>query len=346
MKLKVLLALVMSLIILVSIPALTACSKTEPTSVKQVLLRITTPVPAGDDLLVKCQAEMDKFDADTKGAYKMQMFPGGQLDQFPAMLDDVRSGVVEGGVIPPAGYAGAVPEFGIAELPFLFESGAANAYAEIGLQPIYSKILAAKCNQTSLGCIFIGGLSFISTKPIHTLEDLKGLNVGCDTPPMAGLVKVLGGNGIVVDFTEDFTNLQKGVINAKTVGSQYVAIAKLYEVAKNMTVFFALGSVYSININLDAYNKMPRDTQNLLKKHMSQLASDLSQYFLHLPETLNPQLAQKGVVFYDLPKAELNRWKELAYPGTLDAISKFGDIGAQIKKVADDANAKYPSTAK
>jgi hypothetical protein len=79
---------------------------------------------------------------------------------------------------------------------------------------------------------------------------------------------------------------------------------------------------------------------------MSQLASDLSQYFLHLPETLNPQLAQKGVVFYDLPKAELVRWKALAYPGTLDAISKFGDIGAQIKKVADDANAKYPSTAK
>jgi TRAP-type transport system periplasmic protein len=315
-------------------------------AVKQVLLRFTTPVPAGDDLLVKSQAEMDKFNAETKGAYKMQMFPSGQLDQFPAMMGDIRTGAVEGGIIPPAGYSGDVPEFGLAELPFLFESGAANAYAEIGLQPIYSKILESKQNQTSLGCIFIGGLSLISTKPIHTLEDLKGMNIGCDTPPMAGLFKTLGANGIVVDFTEDYSNLQKGVINAKTVGSQYVKIAKLYEIAKNMTVFFALGSVYSININLDAYKKMPPDIQNLAKTHMGTLAQDLSQYFLHLPESLNPELAKQGLVFYDLPKAELDRWKALAYPGTLDSIAKAGDTGAQIKKLADEANAKYPSTAK
>jgi TRAP-type C4-dicarboxylate transport system substrate-binding protein len=357
---------VILILVLTSISILTACSSTPatpttsapkpapttqapaPTSqpAKQILIRMTTPVPAGDDLAVKCQAEMDKFNADTNGAYKMQMFPGGQLDGFPAMLNDIRTGAVEGGVIPPAGYSGEVPEFSIAELPFLFESGGANAYAEIGLQPIYAKILAAKSNQTTLGCIFIGGLSLISKKPIHTLEDLKGLNVGCDTPPMAGLIKALGGNGIVVDFTEDYSNLSKGVIDAKTCGSQYVQIAKLYEVAKNMTVFFALGSVYSININLDVYNKMPPDVQNLAKTHMSKLASDLSQYFLHLPDTLNPKLAQQGLVFYNLPKAELDRWKALAYPGTLDAIAKFGDVGTQIKQVADEANAKYPSEAK
>jgi len=276
----------------------------------------------------------------------MQMFPGGTLDQFPAMLGDIRTGAVEGGVIPPAGFSGEVPEFGIVELPFMFQSGGANAYGAIGLQPIYAKLMEQKCNQTCLGCIFIGGLDFISKKPIHTLEDLKGLNVGCDTPPMAGLIKTLGGNGIVVDFTEDYSNLSKGVIDAKTCGPQYVEIAKLYEVAKNMTVFFALPSLYAVTMNLDVYKKMPADTQTSLKKHMSQLASDLSQYFLHLPDTLNPQLASQGVTFYDLPKAELDRWKALAYPGTLSEVAKFGDIGAQIKAVADDANAKYPPTAK
>ncbi|MBP1707501.1 MAG: dicarboxylate transporter, DctP subunit, partial [Chloroflexi bacterium] len=167
------------------------------------------------------------------------------------------------------------------------------------MQPIYAKLLEERANQTSLGCIFIGGLYLLSTKPIHTLEDLKGLNIGCDTPSSAALFKALGSNAIVVDFSEDYSNLQKGVINAKTVGSQYVEIAKLYEVAKNATVFFALGSVYSINLNLDVYKKMPPDIQNLLKSHMTKLAADLSQYFMHLPDTLNPQLAQKGVVFYD-----------------------------------------------
>ncbi|MBP1707502.1 MAG: hypothetical protein H6Q39_1226 [Chloroflexi bacterium] len=76
-------------------PPATSATQPPPTTsapaVKQVLIRMTTPVPAGDDLLVKSQAEMDKFNAETNGAYKMQMFPGGQLDQFPAMLDDIRT---------------------------------------------------------------------------------------------------------------------------------------------------------------------------------------------------------------------------------------------------------------
>jgi len=201
---------------------------------KQVLIRVTTPVPVGDDLANMCQAGMDKFNAKTNGAYKMQMFPGEQLAKMPESLDAIRTGAVEGGVIPLAAFAGTVPEFALAELPFLYNNGQANAEAEIGLKNIDSKLLEAKANQTTLGCIFVGSMNFLSMKPVKTLDDLKGLVVGCDTPSAADLVKALGGSGIVVNFTEDYSNLQKGVINAKTSATQYIKIAKLYEVAKKL----------------------------------------------------------------------------------------------------------------
>ena len=317
--------------------------KSEAPENKTVLIRMTTPVPQGDDLSKMCQEAMDTFNARTHGAYKMQMFPGGQLASLPESLDAIRTGAVEGGVIPLAAFTGTAPEFGLAELPFLYSSGEANAYALISLNGIYRDILQENSNQTSLGCFYTGSLNLISTKKqLKTLEDLKGLIVGCDNPSSANLVTALKGSGIVVDFSEDYSNLQKGVINAKTSALQYMLIAKLYEVAKYCTVFHGLGSLYSININSDVYGAMPQDIKYIVNEEMGNLAQKLSQYYVKLFYDLAGELEAKGVHYYYLPAAERDKWKSLAYPGTLATLAKYGDIGAKIKRVADEANAKYP----
>ncbi len=321
---------------------------TKPTSTiapvtETILIRMTTPVPPGDDLSKMCQEGMERFNARTDGAYKMQMFPGGQLASMPESLNAIRTGAVEGGVIPLAAFSGTAPEFGLAELPFLYNNGEANAYAVISLNDVYSDVLQEKANQRSLGCIYVGTLNLLSAKkPLKMLADLKGLIVGCDTPSSAGLITALGGSGIVVDFSEDYSNLQKGVINAKTSAHQYMLIAKLYEVAKYYTVFHGLGSLYSITINSDVYDAMPSNVKNILNEEMSVLSQEISQYYVTLFYDLVDDLEAKGVEYYYLPATERDRWKDLAYPGTIATLEAFGDIGATIKKIADEANARYP----
>lgn len=340
---KVTITILIAIALLITTVAITSCAKP---AAKPILIRMTTPVPVGDTLAVWCQEGMDKFNARTDGAYNMQMFPGGQLCAFPESLDAIRTGAIEGGVIPLAAFAGSVPEFSLAELPFLYNNCEANAYAEIGLRDLYSKLLEERCNQTSLGCMFVGTLNILSAKkPIHTLEDLKGLIVGCDNPPSAAMMQALGGSGIIVDFTEDYSNLQKGVIDAKTSAPQYILIAKLYEVAKYYTVFHGLGSLYSINLNLDVYNQMPQRVKDILNEEMRALAAKISQNYVNLFYELEPQLTEKGLQYYYLPEAERERWKAVAYPGTLEELAKFGDIGAKIKQIADEANEKYPYKA-
>jgi TRAP-type C4-dicarboxylate transport system substrate-binding protein len=317
--------------------------KTAAPAAGTILIRMTTPVPPGDDLSQICQEGMDRFNARAGGAYKMQMFPGGQLASMAESLDAIRTGAVEGGVIPLAAFTGTAPEFGLAELPFLYNNGEANAYTVNRLNDTYSDALREKANQTSLGCIYTGTLHLLSAKtPIKTLEDIKGLIVGCDNPSSADLITALKGSGIVVDFSEDYSNLQKGVINAKTSALQYVLIARLYEVARYCTVFQGLGSLYSININADVYDAMPRDARDILNEEMGALARRLSRYYVTLFYDLADDLEAKGMEFYYLPAAERDRWKALAYPGTLDTLEKYGDTGARIKGIADEANAAYP----
>ena len=326
-------------------PKGTAESTATAPGTKTILIRMTTPVPPGDDLSEMCQEGMDRFNARAEGAYKMQMFPGGQLASMSESLDVIRTGAIEGGVIPLAAFTGTAPEFGLSELPFLYNNGEANAYTVNRLDTLYSDVLLEKANQRSLGCIYTGTLNLLSSKkPLKTLKDLKGQIVGCDNPSSADLITALGGSGIVVDFSEDYSNLQKGVINAKTSALQYMLIAKLYEVARYCTVFHGLGSLYSININSDVYDAMPQEARDILNEEMNGLAQRLSQYYVTLFYELADDLDAKGMEFYYLPAAERERWKSLAYPETLATLKKFGDTGARIKRIADEANAIYPYT--
>lgn len=312
----------------------------------EVLIRMTTPVPAGDEFLQWTQEGLDRFNERANGAYKVQIFPGGQLGPFPESFDAIRTGAIEAGLIPLAAFSGSVPEFGLVELPFLFNNSEANAYAMTGILPIWDELSQAQGNQRTLGCMAVGTTNFFSAKkPLKTLDDMKGAIVGVDAPPVVGLVKALGGSGIVVDFTEDYSNLQKGVIDAKTNAPQYIEEAKLYEVAKYYTVFHGVGSLYAFTVNLDVFNKMPKDMQDALAEELSATAKTISDNYIKKFEELEPILTDLGVEYYYLPAAERDAWKALAYPETLDALEKAGDVGARVKQIVDEANDKFPYAA-
>lgn len=320
-------------------------SSAAPPTAEEVLIRVTTPVPAGDEFVAWAQEGMDRFNERTNGAYKMQLFPGNQLAAFPESLDVIRTGAVEAGMIPLAAFTGTVPEFGLVELPFLFNNGEANAYAMPGIQSVWDELSQARANQRTLGCMFVGTTNFLSAKKhLKTLDDIKGVIIGVDTPAMVDFVSALGGSGLVVDFTEDYSSLQKGIIDAKTSAPQYLYIAKLYEVAKYYTVFHGIGTLYAFTINSDVYNGMPTEIQDALREELSATAQTISEKYINMFYELEPVLTDLGVQYYYLPPAEREKWKAVAYPLTEDGLNKAGDVGARIKQIADEANAKYPYT--
>jgi len=323
--------------------ATTTAATTATTVGKEVLIRVTTPVPAGDEMATMAQEGFDRFNARTNGAYTLKIFTGGELGPMPEMLDAVRTGSVEAGLFPLAAYGGTVPEFGLVELPFLFNNGEANSAAMPGIQPIWDELAQAKANQRVFGCLCTGTVNFLSVKKLlKTIDDLKGIVFGCDNPAMSVLVNTLGGSGTVVDFTEDYSNLQKGIFDAKTSAPQYIHIAKLYEIAKYYTVFHGIGTLYAFNVNLDVYNEMPKDIQDALAEELSATAKSLSEMYVSKFYELEPVLKDLGMQYYYLPTEEREKWKELGYPVTLDTISKAGDIGTRVKQVVDEANAKFP----
>ena len=54
-------------------------------------------------------------------------------------------------------------------------------------------------------------------------------------------------------------------------------------------------------------------------------------------------IAAAGCEIYTVPQAEIDRWKAACQPYVDQQIAIYGDFGQEIKKIADEANAKYPN---
>ena len=53
-------------------------------------------------------------------------------------------------------------------------------------------------------------------------------------------------------------------------------------------------------------------------------------------------IAAAGVEIYKVPQAEIDRWKAACQPYFDEQMAIYGDFGKEVKKIADEANSKYP----
>ena len=288
------------------------------------------------------KAFVDRFNARTGGEFKIEYYPSEQMVKFPELLDAVRTGAAEIGVIVPNAYSGNDPKLGAVELPFLFNNVKANAYAAPLIKPIYGKILEEKFNQKLLCLHHYTGLELFSTKPIKTLEDWKGLLVQALSPTCTGLIKELGAAPVAIHFTESYQSLEKKVVDAVLTAPAAARVFKLNEVTSYISTAYFISASHGFSINLRVWKKLPKKIQDILHEEAQKTSKIISDTEMIKFEKDIEYLAAAGVKVYEVPASERARWREAARPYFEKQLSVMGDVGKEILKIADEANSKYP----
>jgi TRAP-type C4-dicarboxylate transport system substrate-binding protein len=313
-----------------------------PSPKEPVLLRLVVPAPPGDPLTVKDENLAARFNERAGGEYEIKVYPGETLVKIPEYLDGVRTGAVEMSDVAWGIYTGADPRLGVTEVPFLFDNVRASAAAQEALVELYDPIYQEKFNQKCLASLTTGAMELCGKKPVKTLEDWKGLLVGAISPMMSGMIEALGGAPVPVMWTELYTNLEKGVIDA-TLQSNHGQIAlKITDVAPYNTTFYGTSGQNAYNINLDVWNAMPKNIQDILVEEVKAAAQEGNDMFIKWFDEDPGALKDLGVTVYMLPKAERDRWEEACRPYTEKQLSDVGEFGQKVKQIADQANAENP----
>ena len=105
---------------------------------------------------------------------------------------------------------------------------------------------------------------FFCSKPIESLDDLKGMRVRSFTPTMSALLEHFGATPVTLQFSEVYTALQRGVASCGVTSPTSANSGSWPEVTTHYLPVAVSGSVQGHFINLDAWKRFsPAEQQKL-----------------------------------------------------------------------------------
>jgi len=218
----------------------------------------------------------------SEGRIKVTPYPGGSLGALIEVTEAVNRGDMEMGFSYP--YGSIHPLFDIFLMPYMISSyreADLMAYEDGIIKRIFDDIwesLGAKqLFQTS------GGFRGISNSQ-HTVRspaDLEGMKVRAMPTPLAiATVNGLGALATPVNWDEVYSAAEKGVVDGIDVALIDFYDYRFYEVNTYYSLLYHQIDLNSTNINLELWNSLPADLQEVILKAADQaehFSKDISQ---------------------------------------------------------------------
>jgi TRAP-type C4-dicarboxylate transport system substrate-binding protein len=191
-----------------------------------------------------------------EGAIEVKVFTGPTLANYGNVFDRVVNGVADMafGLLGPV--SSQFPRSTVTALPFETPNGETGSIAIWRL--LASGALANEWSRVKpIATMVFPNVGLHSRKPIVTLADMKGTKLSAQTRPTGASIERLGGVPITMPVSELYPSLQRGIIEAATIGWPAASAYKLPEVA-NYHVQVPLGSELTYLImNNDSYARLP-----------------------------------------------------------------------------------------
>ncbi|WP_394244726.1 TRAP transporter substrate-binding protein [Vibrio astriarenae] len=209
----------------------------------------------------------EKVSEKSNGEMNVRIFPNGMLGSERDQAEQVVTGAIDMAKINGSLAESFEPTYKAISIPFLFRDAD-------HMHTFMRSEAAEKLLQSSEGKGFVGltlydsgSRSFYSSKPIETPEDLAGLKIRVpESPTMMEMVRLLGARATPVPFTEVYTALQQGVIDAAENNISSLVEMKHSEVAKYYSMNEHMMTPDLIMISENTWNSLSPDQQTIVKE--------------------------------------------------------------------------------
>ncbi len=278
----------------------------------------------------------------TNGRCKVEVFWSDSLVPMFESMDAVRTGSAEMATFPFGPFSGVDARFASSEMPLYYNTIEAQVEAQSALMPAYSGVFEEQFNQKCLQVRSIIPLNIGSAKkPIRVLNDWNGLLTQTISPTVTQIIEKFGAVGAPASPIDVYELLQKGTVDATVQSLGKYVEAKLWEVCDYLTNTLLISASAATTINLEVWNKMPKDIQDIILDEAKTAEGNIKTITLKIYYSYIDEL-NANMEVYNLPAAERAKWQAAVKPIVDDMLSKMGSFADQVTKTADDANKKYP----
>ncbi len=270
----------------------------------------------------------------SKGRIKVEVYPSEQLAKE---IEAIR--LIQADVIDMTTTGSTLTNwFEVAtfcELPFLMQDSTdMNRYINGPIGTLMEEEMINKSGLRSLGHFERGPRHLTSNRPIRHPDDLKGLIVRVpNVPSFVTLWKALGAKPTPMAFSEVFTSLQQGTIEAQENPFALVNNAGFAEVQKYLNLTgHVMSWVYPV-VGEKQFQRLPTDLQKLFLEAAKDMQAYEHRLFLENEKKVQDQLKAKGMEFIEVDKDAFQKKCEEAIYNSLSPDMQI--IYNQLKKEKD-----------
>jgi TRAP-type C4-dicarboxylate transport system substrate-binding protein len=297
----------------------TSAAPTSAAPVEVKTLKISYSCPKGKGYSAGEEWFGPEFEKRTNGRYKVEIYGMSTLVPINAVLDSVRKGVCQIGLTSTAMFAKDFPLSQLTLTPTMGWPGADEAMyqASDAAWTEFSKIpeVAAELNNgfryLTNDILNASNLVMLSA-PVHYPADFKGHKIAA-TGGITDLVTVNGGAAVAVVGPDNYTNLEKGVIDGSFMSMTMATDWKVDTLADYYYMFdFGCGNMIVL-MNNDFYNSMSAEDKAIFEQTRKESFRPLIDFEMNsYKEALNI-LSEEGKTLTYATADETAAWKKAVY---------------------------------
>jgi len=280
----------------------------------------------------------------SKGQIKIKIFTGGSLTPAPQIYDGVVKGISDFGLSVFAYSPGRFPVVSAVDNPF----GYPNAFvATRVINELNRKFQPKELSDVHVCYLFAHGPGLLHTvsKPVHKLEDVKGLKIR-STGTSQLIVRALGAAPVAMSQGETYDALKKNIVDGTLVPIEALEGFKQGEVLKYTTLNYS--SSYSqgffVAMNLQKWNSLPSELQKIITDVSRKYEDITAKAWGDSDESGRKFCLKLGHEFIELSDEESAKFKEAVKPVFSEYIkgaNEKGIDGDAVFKAAQEMVEKY-----
>ncbi|RZJ83525.1 MAG: TRAP transporter substrate-binding protein [Massilia sp.] len=282
------------------------------------------------------QGRAVKFFADdlakrTGNKLKARGFGNASLGSDTQMQNALIGGAQEMMVGSTATLVGIVKDFGVYDLPFLFNN---EKEADAVLDGPFGQKLAAKLQEKGLvGLVYWenGFRNLTNTKrPVAKMEDMQGIKLRVmQNPVYIDMFNSFGANAVPLPFSELFTALETKTVDGQENPVNTIQSSKFYEVQKYLSITKHVYSPWIVLASKKWWDGLSADEKKALEESAAASRDFERKDSREASVKAIDFLKEKGMQVTMVSDAELARMREKAKP----AFDKFAaEGGAEVVK--------------
>jgi tripartite ATP-independent transporter DctP family solute receptor len=314
------------LVLILLLPLMTGSAVASPTKIRLGHLAITGQTT---DLAAKKFAEI--LSEKSGGKISVAIYPSTQLGGERELMDGMQMGSVEMAIFGlNFAFVRLSKEFGLIPAYFLFKSqDHYRKFMEGTMGKSIRDMILQKREVRVLALANRGPRHITSKAPIRTPEDLRGIKIRIPEQSIyIDCMKALGANPTAVPFTELFTALQQGIVEAQENPLELIYSSTFYEVQKYISLTAHQNSAYLYYVSEKFFKTLPSDLQPIVVNAAVEAARFQDDLQTKEETTLLTLLKEKGMVviqpdrasFESRMKGVYQKWAGSSLPGLYEAI--------------------------